>query len=130
VWLWCVNVVLITGGISQGKIYFLILLKYAKPQSRVSPLLLRLVEFDLVCRRVTCMQTFSLGHVEEVQSRCADRGGYRLLPPIPPFQHYPLFQDSIVLPLFPFRDWEDLAYIEPRGESSPLVKNNSVLLLL
>ena len=93
-------------------------------------LLLRLLEFDLVCRRVTCMQTFSLGHVEEVQSRCADRGGYRLLPPIPPFQHYPLFQDFIVLPLFPFRDWEDLAYIEPRGESSPLVRNNSVLLLL
>jgi len=46
VWLWCVNVVLITGGISQGKIYFLILLKYAKPQSRVSPLLSRLLEFD------------------------------------------------------------------------------------
>ena len=51
-WLWCVNVVLITGGISPGKIYFFILQKFAEPQSRVSPLLSRLLEFDCQIRGI------------------------------------------------------------------------------
>jgi len=45
---------LITGGISPGKIYFFILQKYAEPQSRVSPLLSRLLEFDDLLIGITC----------------------------------------------------------------------------